>query len=243
MSIRGQLIKFYYTIDVVSFLVNLANIFLIMKKIIFSIIIFSVVACKKNPEKFINDRPDSAANINYNQPNRSITNTPLSKEESLKKINEGVIQALKDKNYNKFAAYIHPQKGVRFSMYAFVNPEQDKKFSKADFEKYLPAKTIFTWGALDGSGDLYKTTIYEYLSKWVYSKDFAAGQVSINEFQGSGNSLNNLKKIYPKADFTENFLKGSEENAGMDWKCLRLFFEEFQGKYYLVAVVNDQWTI
>jgi hypothetical protein len=223
--------------------VNLANTLKIMRKIMFSIIIFGVVACKKNPEKFVNDRPDSVTNIDDNQQDKSIVNTSLNKEESLKKLNEGIIQALKDKNYQRLAACIHPQKGVRFSMYAFVNPEQDKKYSKSDFEKYLSSKTIFTWGALDGSGDLYKATISDYLRKWVYSEDFAAGQVSLNEFQGSGNSLNNLKKIYPKADFTENFLKGSDANSGMDWKCLRLVFEEFQGKYYLVAVINDQWTI
>jgi hypothetical protein len=57
------------------------------------------------------------------------------------------------------------------------------------------------------------------------------------------NSLNNLKAIYPKGDFTENYIKGSEANAEMDWKSLRLVFEELHGKYFLVAVVNDQWTI
>ncbi|MEC3875999.1 hypothetical protein [Chryseobacterium salviniae] len=214
-----------------------------MKKILYSVIILIAISCKKNPEKFINDNADSADKIADTAHETSVTDISLNKEESLKKLNEGIIQALKDRNYKKFAAYIHPQKGICFSMYAFVDPEQDKKFSKADFEKYLPAKTIFTWGTLDGSGDLYKATINDYLKKWVYSKDFAAGQVSFNEFQGSGNSLNNLKKIYPNADFTENFLKGSEEYAGMDWKCLRLVFEKFQGKYYLVAVINDQWTI
>jgi hypothetical protein len=29
----------------------------------------------------------------------------------------------------------------------------------------------------------------------------------------------------------------------MDWKVLRLVFEEIQGKYYLVAIVIEQWTI
>lgn len=214
-----------------------------MKKILFSFIILATIACKKNPEKFVNDHADSSRKVADSTKNTNEANIPISKEESLKKLNEGIIQALKEKNYKNFKEYIHPQKGVRFSMYAFVNPEQDKKFSKTDFEKYQPSKTIFTWGAMDGTGDLYKATINDYLGKWVYSKDFATGQVSLNEFQGSGNSLNNLKKIYPNADFTENFIKGSEANAGMDWRCLRLVFEEFQGKYYLVAVINDQWTI
>ncbi|MCS3532685.1 hypothetical protein [Chryseobacterium sp. JUb7] len=212
-----------------------------MKKIFFSVLILSAVACKKNPDKFINDKTDSTAQVKGD----SIDNNEsiVDKDAALKQINEEVVQSVKDRDYKKFAAFIHPEKGVRFSMYAFVNPKEDKQFSKTDFEKYQPTKTLFTWGTMDGSGDLYKATINDYFTKWVYSKDFATGQVSFNEFQGKGNSLNNIKEIYPKADFTENFIKGSDANAEMDWKTLRLVFEEYQGKYYLIAVVNDQWTI
>ena len=28
----------------------------------------------------------------------------------------------------------------------------------------------------------------------------------------------------------------------MDWRIMRLVFEEYQGKRYLVAIVNQQWT-
>ncbi|MFP3597394.1 hypothetical protein [Chryseobacterium sp. SIMBA_029] len=55
--------------------------------------------------------------------------------------------------------------------------------------------------------------------------------------------MNNLKEIYPKKDFTENYIKGTEKNGEMDWKTIRFVFDEFQGKYYLIAVINDQWTI
>lgn len=212
-----------------------------MKKVFISFIMLAAVSCRKNPEKFVNDSADS---VKKSKILPSVdTGQVLKKEENLKKINEAVIQLLHDKNYRRLAGYIHPQKGIRFSMYAFVNPEEDKVFSASDFLRYLPAKTLFTWGEMDGSGDVYKATLSNYLSKWVYSKDFTAAQVSLDEFQGNGNSLNNLKKVYPKADFTENFIKGSEGNPEMDWKCLRLVFEEFQGKYYLVGIINDQWTI
>lgn len=212
-----------------------------MKKLFASLLILSVIACKKNPEKFINDKTDSTGSVKTDA--TKVTPTEVSKDQALKELNEEIIQTLKDRNYRKFADFIHPEKGVSFSMYAFVNPKEDKNFSKSNFMKYQPTKTLFTWGTLDGSGDVYKATIDNYLTKWVYSKDFATGQVAFNEFLGKGNSLNNLKEIYPKADFTENYIKGSEANAGMDWKSLRLVFEELQGKYYLIAVVNDQWTI
>ncbi len=204
-------------------------------------LVLSAVACKKNPEKFVNDEVNAKGKTITDS--SVISKAKITKDQSLKKINEDIIQALKDKNFKKFAEFIHPERGVRFSMYAFVNPKEDKKFSKADFIRYQPTKTLFTWGTMDGSGDLYRATIRDYLADWVYSKDFATAQVSLNAFQGKGNSLNNVKEIYPNADFTENFMKGSEANSGMDWKCLRLIFEEFQGKYYLIGVVNDQWTI
>ncbi|GEN76506.1 hypothetical protein [Chryseobacterium hagamense] len=212
-----------------------------MKKAVLLLSFLAVASCKKNPEKFVNDKSDSLKpSQTEKMQGRSLV---MAKETALKAANEAVLQALHDKNYKRFAEFIHPEKGVRFSMYAFVSPESDKLFSKSDFIKYQPTKTIFTWGASDGSGDLYKSTVTDYLIKWVYAKDFATGQVSINEFQGRGNSLNNLRDVYPKADFTENFVKGSGEDTEMDWDCLRLVFEQLNGKYYLVGVVNDQWTI
>lgn len=204
-----------------------------------------VIACKKEVGKPVPNEIDSMAQAKSDSAASAVKNN-AAKETALKQTNDEVLQTLKNKDYKAFASLIHPEKGIRFSMYAFVNVKEDKHFSKADFEKYQPTKTIFTWGALDGSGDPYKATINDYLGKWVFTKDFTAGQYSLNKFIGGGNSLNNLKEIYPKSDFTENYLKGIDKNGEygeMDWKTVRFAFEEFQGKYYLVAVVNDQWTI
>ncbi|WP_153399198.1 hypothetical protein [Chryseobacterium vaccae] len=212
-----------------------------MKKLIISILVIGVaVACKKTPEKPVPNVIDSMAVAQEKNKEAVKHKTDTV---ALKKVNDEVLQTLKNKDYKAFASYIHPEKGIRFSMYAMVEPKEDKQFSKADFEKFQPTKTLFTWGAMDGSGDPYKVTINDYLSKWVFSKDYTASQYSVNEFQAGGNSLNNLKEIYTGDDFTENYIKGTAKNGEMDWKTLRLVWEEFQGKYYLIAVVNDQWTI
>ncbi|MCL8538797.1 hypothetical protein M9991_18155 [Chryseobacterium gallinarum] len=213
-----------------------------MKKLLISMLILgTLAACKKSETKPAVQTVDSTVQAGTDSTN--VTQNKVNKEESLKKANDEVLQALKNKDYKTFASFIHPEKGVRFSMYAFIAPKEDKNFSKADFEKYQPAKTLFTWGSQDGSGDAYKATINDYLAKWVFSKDYTQSQYSVNKFIGKGNSLNNLKEIYPKADFTENYIKGTEKYGDMDWKALRLVFEELHGKYYLIAVVNDQWTI
>ncbi len=200
-----------------------------------------IVACKKEVGKPVPNEIDSIAQTKTDS--TDIIKNNANKEVVLKQTNDEVLKALKAKDYTTFASLIHPEKGIRFSMYAFVDTKGDKHFSKADFEKYQPTKTLFTWGAHDGSGDPYKATINEYLGKWVFSKDFTESQYSLNKFIGGGNSLNNLQEIYPKDDFTENYIKGTEKYGEMDWKTVRFVFEEFQGKYYLIAVVNDQWTI
>lgn len=153
-------------------------------------------------------------------------------------------QALAYKNYQAIAPLIHPTHGLRFSMYAYVDPKTDKVFSRAQFGQYLKKSKIkFTWGGLDGTGDLYITPLPSYLENWVDARKYEAIAPTLNTFQGFGNSLNNLVKRYPKADFIEFYHPGTAEYDGMDWRALRLVFEEYQGKRYLVAIINDQWTI
>lgn len=214
-----------------------------MKKLLISMMVLALaVACKKEAGKPVPSEIDTITRVKPLD-SAAVAKEKKLKEEAFKKANDEVLQALKAKDYKTFASFIHPEKGISFSMYAFIDPKSDKHFSKEDFEKYQPTKTLFTWGAQDGSGDPYKATINDYLGKWVFSNDFTASQYSFNKFLGRGNSLNNLEEIYPKSDFTENYIKGTEKNSEMDWKTLRFVFEEFQGKYYLIAVVNDRWTI
>ncbi len=165
------------------------------------------------------------------------------KEDSLQAINNKVISVLKSGNYNELADFIHPEKGIRFSMYAYINPEKDKIFTRDDFEKYIDSNVRFTFGEKDGTGDPLVVSLKDYLKNWVWKRDFSVGNYSANEFQGTGNSLNNLQEKYTVAQFTENYIEGSEQYGGMDWNSLRLVFEKYNGKYFLVAIVNDEWTI
>lgn len=147
--------------------------------------------------------------------------------------------------YEKITPFIHPIKGLRFSMYAYVQPESDKVFSREQFDTYLKQSRIkFTWGQTDGQGDWYITPLPDYLTSWVKAKYFNNISPTYNQFQGSGNSLNNLQETYPNAEFVEFYNPGvNPEYQGMDWRALRLVFEEYQGHYYLVAIINDQWTV
>ena len=59
-----------------------------------------------------------------------------------------------------------------------------------------------------------------------------------------GNSVNNLKEIYPNRHFIDYHFSGFDQKLkGMDWTSLRLVIEKQNGEYFLVAVIHDQWTI
>ena len=177
----------------------------------------------------------------------SISSTPISADISQQTLRQQALRiqrSLANKDFSRITNDIHPTRGVRFSMYAYVRPETDKIFSREQYAQYLQQSKIrFTWGEKDGTGDLLITPLPIYLDTWVDGKKFNNANISINEFKNNGNSINNLKEIYQASDVVEFYYKGTDEYDGMDWRVLRLVFDEYQGKRYLVAIINDQWTV
>lgn len=177
---------------------------------------------------------------------KTTTELPAKKAESEDKtvinLNKEIVNLLKNKEYEKLSTHIHPEKGIKLSMYSFVS-DKDKSFSKSDFEKYIGADEKFTFGHKDGSGAIYIVSLKDYLKDWVFKKDFSTAKVNYNNFEGKGNSLNNIKEKYPNSETVENYLAGTVEYSYMDWNSLILIFEKIDNQYYLVAIANNQWTV
>ncbi|WP_201597545.1 hypothetical protein [Psychrobacter vallis] len=178
---------------------------------------------------------------------KSGTSTPAVPDVSQQTLRQQAMriqQALANKNYASITNDIHPTRGVRLSMYAYVQPETDKVFSREQYAQYLQQSKIrFTWGEKDGTGDLLIEPLPTYLDTWVNAEKFSNASININKFKNNGNSINNLKKIYQNSEVVEFYYAGTEQYSGMDWRVLRLVFDEYQGKRYLVAIINDQWTV
>ena len=218
-----------------------------IKNSIILLMLLSLVYCSKEA-KTISERSNKDSLVitetdSLNSLNPNVETESNSKEETLKTLNSEILSALKSNEIEKLSKFIHPEKGIRFSMYGYVQPKTDKYFTKEEFIKYAPTNIKFTWGEKDGTGDQLVLSINDYLNQWVFKKDFTGAEYYQNSFKGGGNSINNLKEIYPNSDFTENYISGSEEYGGMDWNSLRFVFEELYGTYYLVAVINDEWTV
>jgi hypothetical protein len=104
---------------------------------------------------------------------------------------------------------------------------------------------VYHWGTYDGSGMPIELAFRQYYKEFVYDVDFARPDVvGFNERVGQGNSIDNIASAYPDGMTVEYHFEGFDpEYAGMDWRSLRLVFEEEDGIWYLVGVVHDQWTI
>lgn len=165
-------------------------------------------------------------------------------EEQIRSVASEILLLLKNKGYVSLAPYFHPTKGVLFSPYGFIDTATAKTFDKTTYTTLLRNLKTIHWGQYDGTGDPIDLTIPQYMGKFVYSADFVeAEKTAFNQIIKKGNSLINLSEVFPDASFIEYHFSGfNEQYAGMDWTSLRLVFEFYEGNYYLVAVVHDQWT-
>lgn len=179
--------------------------------------------------------------------NESIIRIPETSEETEEKIRElgvKVLEAFKSKDMQSLSGYVHPDKGVRFSPYTYVETEKDVVISKEELSTLPDGDKVFNWGFYDGSGEPIELTFEEYMSRFIYDYDFLnADEVLYDTKTDRGNTINNVFEVYPGSHVLEYHYKGTAEYDGMDWRSLKLVFEEKDGTWYLVGVVHDEWTI
>lgn len=155
------------------------------------------------------------------------------------------LKLIKEKDMEKLALYVHPDKGLRFSPYAYIDTENDQVFTRDEVANLLEDEKEYEWGKYDGKGNPIKLTFKNYYDEFVYNKDFINPHIIGNNTSiGEGNTINNIKKAYPNGKFIEYHFEGSNpEYKGMDWQSLRLVFEQVKDTWYLLGIVHSEWTI
>jgi outer membrane protein assembly factor BamB len=156
-----------------------------------------------------------------------------------------VLRAIKHGDMAKLSAFVHPRKGVRFSPYWYVQPE-DLIFNRKQIGKLFASKRKYNWGrAEDGSGEPIRLTVRQYFKQWVYDRDFLnVAQIGYNEIVGPPAPLIcNFEDVYPEAIFVSFYDPGSQSQSELDWASLFLAFEKRGETWYLVGIIHNVWTI
>lgn len=155
------------------------------------------------------------------------------------------IQLIADMNMDDLGAYVHPTKGVRFTPYDYVNIQDDIVIQAGQFQSLVNSPTVLLWGYYDGIGDPITLTFDDYYDSFIYDVDFENPHMIGNNVKiGMGNSLNNVDTAYPNGQFIEFHFTGFDpQYEGMDWRSLKLVFEQYNNAWHLVGIIHGQWTI
>lgn len=166
-------------------------------------------------------------------------------EEIIKETADKVIHAIKDKDSETISDFVYPGKGVRFTPYTHVSLNSDVVFNKEEMKNFFKDKDTYLWGYYDGKGDEIRLTPSKYYEEFIYTEDFInAEKVGYNEVLSSGNMIENQFEVYENPIVVEYYFSGfNPDYAGMDWKSIRLVFEQYEDSWKLVGIINNQWTI
>lgn len=157
-----------------------------------------------------------------------------------------VVAALKRRDMATVAKYAHPERGVLFAPYAYIEVTQHQVWTAAALPGWFADTAKRQWGTEDGTGFPIEKTPTEYFERFVFPKDFTTGAtINVNADQARGNAINNAATVYPDGVRVEFYLPPTQtpEGPNIDWRALRLVFVGVAGEAKLIAVIHDQWTI
>lgn len=155
-----------------------------------------------------------------------------------------IMEYIRDQDFESLSEAVHPEFGVVFSPYATINLSSNKYFTASQIAGFANDENTYVWGKYDGKGDPIELTPAEYFEEFVFDIDYTqASEIGIDYIIQTGNSLENIKDVFPDIRFVEFHYPGTEANAGLDWSSLRLGFEEYNGVLKLTVILHSEWTI
>lgn len=149
---------------------------------------------------------------------------------------------LKNKDWGALGALVHPEQGLLFSPYGYIDTDTAVVLGVGDVKALEYDEEVRNWGIFAGKGDPIDLTFAEYYDRFIFNRDFTRDpRVSIDKTIQT-NLLENLDVLGYGASFVEFNIPGTEEFAYMDWNSLRIVIGFYEGYPYLVGIVHDEWT-
>jgi hypothetical protein len=145
------------------------------------------------------------------------------------------------------AGLAHPERGVRFTAFAFVR-WGDVVLEASEIAGALTDPKVRDWGPLGESDERIKMTFAQYVQRFVYDADFAAHEPvsdgSKDSFESRSFNIDvlrgDLRRAFPKGVAFE--FRHPATSKEVDWRVLRVVCEERAGTHHLVGVVHSELT-
>lgn len=165
--------------------------------------------------------------------------------ETLSGLEQQVIVILKNRDMKKLASLVHPEKGIRFSPFSYINTSSDRVLTSERVKNFFLDPQKHTWGHRDKDGLPIRMNSGEYFDNYVFDCDYAnADEVNYNSTIGRSLTVSNLFEIYPRSIVVEFGKDSGQVGKGEDWRSIKLVFEKSEDHtWYLVGIAHDQWKI
>lgn len=195
---------------------------------------------EENGEK---GRDKSNSEVEYELTEEGIIE-PEFAEMTIAEISNELIEAISIKDFETVSEFTHPVKGVRFTPYTYVSLDNNIAFNQAEIKDFFGNQDIYVWGIYDGVGDDISLTPSQYYEKFIYTNDFKnAEEIGYNEILSIGSMIENQFEVYDNAIVVEYYFSGfNPDYEGMDWRSLRLVFQQYRNDWKLVGIIHNQWT-
>jgi len=207
-----------------------------IKKIAFVGIMTTLFACNQAEN---NNSVNEGDSIKSNKDSLSLNEVDVQKDTLL--LARKIYKSIKEKNYTSIAQYIHPDAGLRFSPYCFVQSSLNFVYKKDKYLKELEQNSKLYWGEEDASGDSIVMTMKDYFANHVTGSYL--DPLEPYELTAGTTMSDNTEEIFTGCSSVNFVYPGSKEHDGMDWKSLTMFFKKYENNYYLVGLVNNAWAI
>lgn len=166
---------------------------------------------------------------------------PKAARQAVKGIVPEVLEAIAAGDFEKLASFVG-EEGLTLSPYVMLD-DSDVRLSRAELKLCATDPQLRLWGQKDGSGDPIEITCSQYFDEFVWSADYRhADEVLYNEPRQRGNEINNNHDFAPGGIVVELHIRGQGDVADMNWKSLRLIFQDGGQGLSLVAITRDVWT-
>ncbi|SFV90850.1 hypothetical protein MNB_SV-4-652 [hydrothermal vent metagenome] len=164
------------------------------------------------------------------------SNDPLQKK--IRKI-VSLLHRLEYGGKDGFAAYVHPLKGVVMSWHVHFGGENDIRFKREDIQNIQKRRDQKRfWGYTYGKGDEVYMSLFEYMAKLTKPLNIISQTVQLKTLKGFVCPPQTECKGYEVFWRDEN-----TKTPEYDWQGLVMIFERYQGKWYVVGLLRDRWTI
>lgn len=141
----------------------------------------------------IENNPKHTIQYENHNPDDINLSDPMDKRE----ISDLIIDSFLNEDMDSIAQFVHPEKGVPFSPYIYV--EDDAVIiNKEDFSDMLNDDTIYKWGIYYGKGTPIELTGQDFYDEFLDMTPYVdPDNVLINDLQDRGNILNNVAEKFP----------------------------------------------